>query len=186
MADGDLVPTTGAPSCAFLSSDFGWSVFRSESYALRISRAVNSVCQALRDHALTTTEALCNQLREFARLLNLVPGKHGCLLPVHADQLLDCILPLVESEHSGDCLLEQLCKVILCKSLVIKTAKRNCNWRAITQRWLRMYAEGNKVRSPKPSSFSLSLYILFRRNAVNSPCKPTLSRATRLASSILC
>ena len=183
-----MVSTTkGTPSCTFLSTDFGWPIFRSDSYALRISRAVTSVCEAVRDqNGFNTTEALCTQLREFARLLNLVPGKHGCLLPVHVDQLLDCILPLVESENTSDCLLEQLCKVILCKSLVVKTAKPKCNWRAITQRWLRMYAEGNKVRYPKPSSFSLSLYILFRRNAVNSPCKPPLSRATRLASSILC
>ena len=158
MADDALGPTNGAPSCLFLSTEFGWSVFRSESYALRISRAVNSVCQAMRDHALNTTEALCTQLREFTRLLNLVPGKHGCLLPVHVDQLLDCILPLVESENTGDCVLEQLCKVILCKSLVIKTAKRNCNWRAITKRWSRMYADGNKARSPKAIFLFVSFF----------------------------
>jgi hypothetical protein len=35
--------------------------------------------------------------------------------------------------------------VILCKSFVVKTANHTCNWRAITQRWSRMYADGNKV-----------------------------------------
>ena len=149
MADGE--EGEGAPSCTFLSTDVGWSVFRSESYSFRISQAVSSVCQSLHDLALHTTEALCTVLRDFSRLLNLVPGKHGCLRPADALQLLDCILPLLESEETGDCLLEQLCKVILCKSFVIKTANRICNWRAITQRWSRMYADGNKVSFPRTS-----------------------------------
>jgi len=183
-AQDDMASTTkGTPSCTFLSTDFGWPIFRSDSYALRISRAVTSVCEAVRDqNGFNTTEALCTQLREFARLLNLVPGKHGCLLPVHVDQLLDCILPLVESENTSDCLLEQLCKVILCKSLVVKTAKPKCNWRAITQRWSRMYAVGNKVRSPMPSSLLAPSLYFFYRSGVNSQCKLTLSRETRLAS----
>jgi hypothetical protein len=132
----------GSPSCTFLSTDVGWSVFRSESYSFCISQAVNNVCQSLHDHALHTTEALCTVLRDFSRLLNLVPGKHGCLLPRDVHQLLDRILPLLESERISDCLLEQLCKVILCKSFVIKTANRICNWRAITARWCSMYADG--------------------------------------------
>jgi hypothetical protein len=139
---------TSTPSCAFFSTDFGWSIFRRDSYSLRINQAVNSLCQALCDHDHHTTEALCTLLRELARLLNLVPGKHGFLLPAHVDQLLDCMLPLVESETTSDCLLEQLCKLILCKSFVVKPGNRICNWRAITQRWSRMYADGNKVTSP--------------------------------------
>lgn len=134
-----------ASCCAFLCTDFGWSIFRRESYSLRISQVVSTVCQDLRDHGHHTTESLCALLRELARLLNLVPGKHGYLLPDHVDRLLDCMLPLVESETTSDCLLEQLCKVILCKSFVVKTANHTCNWRAITQRWSRMYADGNKV-----------------------------------------
>ena len=147
MADDASGSASEIPDCAFLSTDFGWSVFKRDSYPLRISQAVSGICGALHNHAHHTTEALCSQLREFARLLNLVPGKHGQLLPTHVDQLLDCILPLLESETTSDCLLEQLCKIILCKGLIIKSAKHTCNWRAIAHRWSRMYADGNKVTS---------------------------------------
>jgi hypothetical protein len=185
MADGESVSVEVAPSCAsscaFLSAEFGWSVFKKESYSLRINRAVSNVCEALLDHAHHSTEALCTQLKDFARLLNLVPGKHGFLLPSHVENLLDCILPLLENETTCDCLLEQLCRLLLCKSVVVKTAKRVFNWRAIAQRWSQMYAEGNKV--VPPISFHPRSCVLFEpfcfRSAASSPCRPTISREIR-------
>ncbi len=179
------VSAISTPSCTFLSTDFGWSIFSRDSYALRINHAVSSACQSLRDHARHTTEALCTWLRDLARLLNLIPGKHGYLNADHVDQLLSCMLPLMESETTSDCLLEQLCKVILCKSFVVKAANHVCDWRAITRRWFRMYADGNKVTYAKSSFASLISFVLFRC-AVNFQCNLTMWHGICLASSTLC